>query len=57
MTLKRKMEVLRRRKAHLEKRIADNPTIDLSYDKAEVSALAWAIGKLEEILENEGVEA
>lgn len=40
------LEVLRRRRDHLLKRIKGDPT--LSYDKTEVGALNWAIESLEE---------
>ena len=43
----RRIGMMRRRAAHLEARIAANPDRNLSYDKAEASALCWAIAELE----------
>lgn len=34
---------LERRRDYLHSRIVSNKTVDLSYDKAEMSALNWAI--------------
>lgn len=42
-----RIKVLERRADHLAKRIAESP-LDLTYDKAELSALRWAIRELEE---------
>jgi hypothetical protein len=39
---KRFITTLRRRMAHLERRISESRT-DLSYDKAELAALNWAL--------------
>lgn len=47
-TLKHKyIERLEKRANHLAKRTADNPT--LTFDKAELNALKWAIQTLREI--------
>lgn len=43
----RRLEVLKRRVRHLDDRIELNEGQDLSYDKAEASALRWAIDILE----------
>jgi hypothetical protein len=51
----RRIAMMRRRAAHLEQRIAENPHRNLSYDKAEASALRWAIGELEQNNEPKGL--
>lgn len=43
----RRIARLRRRQAHLERRIAENPERNLSFDTAEASALRWATDELE----------
>lgn len=43
---KRKVERLKRRAYHLQNRIDRMPRIDLSHDKAELSALRWAIEQI-----------
>lgn len=43
----RRPGMLRRRAEHLERRIAANPSRNLSYDQAELSALRWAVGELD----------
>lgn len=40
---------LEKRKKWLDKRIRENPDKDLSYDKAESSALEYAIAKLKSL--------
>ena len=44
--LRDRLKVLERRADHLAKRIAESP-LDLTYDKAELIALRWAIDELE----------
>ena len=46
---KKHTKVLRRRMDHLAKRIAENPTRNLSYDRHELSALRWVLNLVEEI--------
>lgn len=41
-----KLERLKKRAYHLQNRIDNRPRYDLSYDKAELSALRWAIQKI-----------
>lgn len=43
----RRLRMLRRRADHLEGRIAANPDKHLSFDKAELSALRWAVSVLD----------
>ena len=45
--LRERLKTLTRRADHLAKRIAESP-LDLTYDKAELAALRWAIQELEE---------
>ena len=42
---RRKLDILRKRRDWLKARVEGSPA-DLSYDKAEYSALVWAIGVL-----------
>lgn len=42
-----RIETLKRRRDFLDKRIADYQGVDASRDKAEASALHWAIGVIE----------
>lgn len=44
----RRLALLRRRADHLERRIANNPLRQADHDKAEASALRWAIAELEQ---------
>ena len=44
--LRDRLKTLSRRADHLAKRIAESP-LDLTYDKAELAALQWAIEQLE----------
>lgn len=46
---KKYTKVLRRRMDHLAKRIAENPTRNLSYDRHELSALRWVLNLVEAI--------
>lgn len=41
-----RLDRLRKRAHHLQNRIDARPRYDLSYDKAELSALCWAIAKI-----------
>ena len=44
----RRLAVLRRRAEHLERRIAADPNRPADHDKAEASALRWAVAELEQ---------
>lgn len=50
----RRLGMLRRRAEHLQRRIDANPTRNLSYDQAELSALRWAVGELDPQPESKG---
>lgn len=41
-----KLERLKRRAYHLQNRIERSPRYELAYDKAELSALRWAVQKI-----------
>lgn len=45
----RRIELLRRRAEHLERRIAADPARQADRDKAEAAALRWAVDELERI--------
>ena len=45
---RRMIQVLTRRLRFLEDRVRARRGLDLSYDRAEIAALRWAIGELEE---------
>lgn len=44
----RRLEVLRRRAAHLQRRIEADPARQADHDKTEIAALRWAIAELEQ---------
>lgn len=46
-TYERRVEVLKRRRDWLDKRVADYTGKDMSRDLAEASALHWALGVIE----------
>lgn len=50
----RRIGMLRRRADHLQRRIVENPTRNLSYDQAELSALRWAVSELDPQPESKG---
>lgn len=52
---RKKIVVLRRRVEHLKKRIERSP-VDLSYDKAELGALVWALGYIAMTRGREGLK-
>ncbi|QNK66061.1 hypothetical protein [Variovorax sp. PAMC26660] len=43
----RRLGMLRRRAEHLQRRIVENPSRNLTYDVAELGALRWALGELD----------
>jgi len=43
---RRKVKILEKRAAFLKKRIDSSPNKDLSFDKAELGALRWAIAQI-----------
>jgi hypothetical protein len=43
---RRRIEVLQKRATFLKSRIEASPNKDLSYDKAELSALTWEIARI-----------
>lgn len=46
-TYERRVEQLKRRRDFLASRIGDYKGKDMSYDKAELSAIHWALGVIE----------
>ncbi|CAN7543651.1 hypothetical protein LJR130_003832 [Variovorax sp. LjRoot130] len=50
----RRLALLRRRAEHLERRIADDTDRQAHHDRAELGALRWAIGELEQAEQQKG---
>lgn len=45
---RRRIQTLEKRRDHLAERIAQNPDRNLSYDRAELGALNWALQYIKE---------